>query len=100
MAIGDQDIVAGLFFNDGVAVVDAAGNKANAVMDWPEEVEMLHGRLTPGIVVGKPKITYASGALNLKSDALVTVNGTRYQVCHVRRIDDGKLSVAELNKAG
>ena len=99
MAIGDQDIANGVFFADGVAVVDAAGNKANAVLDWPEDVEMLHGRLTPGIVVGKPKITYATGSLNLKSDQLVTVAGTRYQVCHVWRIDDGKLTCAELNKA-
>jgi hypothetical protein len=110
MALGDSDL--GLFFQDGVKVVLPDGTSAMANLDWPESVDYLSHQLTPGVVVGKPTITYATASLVLKSNMAVTVYrnlgtspvpkwdaGTPYVICHVRRTDDGNISVAELNKA-
>jgi hypothetical protein len=99
VALGDSDVQNGLFFQDGVLVELADGTTAMANLDWPESVDYLGQQLTPGIVVGKPTITYATSQLVLKSDMAITVDGKPYKVCHIRRIDDGKVSVAELSKA-
>jgi hypothetical protein len=97
MALGDQDMA--VFFADGVQVAAPDGTTAMANLDWPEEVDYLHAQSTAGVVVGKPVITYATGSLILKSGQQVTVDGTVYVVRYTWKIDDGKLSKAELNKA-
>ncbi len=98
MSLGDADLAAGLFFADGVVAVLPDGTTAMVNLNWPEEINSLGGRFPQGMVVGKPSIEYATAALVLKSDMLITVDGTQYKVCHVQKKDDGKVSIAELNK--
>lgn len=110
MALGDSDL--GMFFQDGVLVKLPDGKSTMANLDWPESVDFLSRQLTPGVVVGKPTITYATTAVTLKSGMRVAVHqnlgtsavprwdaGTQYEICHIYRTGDGKVSVAELNKA-
>jgi hypothetical protein len=99
MSLGDQDLLDGTFFADGVVAVLADGTTAMVNLDWPEQVSMLKGNLKEGVVTGQPQIEYATSALQLKSEMLITVDGVSYRVRHVYRKEDGKISIAELGKA-
>ena len=98
MSFGDEDL--NVFTCEGVSATDAAGNCAQVLLEWPEEVDFLRGQMTPGVVVGKPVMQYVTGSLVLVNGAPVIVDGVGYIVSHTWRVTDGKFSKAEIKKAG
>lgn len=88
-----------LFFLDGeLAVFGTKQFRCN--LDVEEAVEQFGGQSMPGMVAGKLKMTYPTAApgQTLKSGDALTVDGVSYKVRWSRKLDDGVLSVAELQK--
>jgi|SRR5579884_2684070 len=105
MAVGDQDLAAGAMFRDfGVTIVKDDGQTTLGHFDFADEMEAFGGlgggNSVPGQVAEKPQVTFATGALTgLGNGVKLTVDGASYKVRTVRKIGDGKLSVAELIRA-
>jgi hypothetical protein len=96
MAFGSEDTA--IFFRDGSVAVLADGSTARVHLDYPEPIEDFAGTSLPGQIVGKPVMTFPTGLLVNRDDA-INVGGTDYKVRTVRKIADGLLSVAELKLA-
>jgi hypothetical protein len=96
MPFGSEDTA--IFFRDGSVAVLADGSTARVHLDYPEPIEDFAGTSLPGQIVGKPVMTFPTGLLVNRDDA-INVGGTDYKVRTVRKIADGLLSVAELKLA-
>jgi hypothetical protein len=88
-----------IFFQDGpLCTVIETNQQAHVCLDFPEELNDFGGKSKPGVVQGKPTLQFATGSLALANGTIVDVAGTQYKVAYVRKIDDGLVSVADLNK--
>jgi hypothetical protein len=83
-----------LFFNDFAVTATSGGYTANVLFDSPENLVMNETTITADY-----QITYKTGDLpNLVWNSDVTVNGVAYKVNYVRMTEDGKITVATLQK--
>src|SRR5579862_4390384 len=102
MPVGDQDVLAGVFFNDcSLVTVVATGQTFMGFFEFPEQItEYPPVNAMAGDVAGKPTLQYATAlAPELAYGVLLDVAGKgRWKVRNARQLQDGQVSLAELAK--
>jgi hypothetical protein len=89
MAYGSEDLAA--FFADGVTVV-CGSVTCTANLSVEDELNDLGGNFKTGVMQEKIQIELPYNAIpQLVQDTNLTVDGTRYRVREVRKIDDGQI---------
>lgn len=90
-----------LFFRDGLEAELVADHRTlNVHLHYPEDVERFGGQSTGGQIAAKPTISFATAAPGrpLVAQEQITIQGVTYKLANIRKMGDGNISSADLNK--